>query len=269
MSLFGAMSDESGVLTYGSDSGFFSTGLCNDTLSGMINRLSMRVFLNSHETKIIRFVLAWYRNDDLDHYKYAALWSSAKAVAVSALNNFNSFKNYDGELVSRMHASNIPSWLVDQTLNSLVNLINNSVFFKDGRYCHTEGQWTPEGTMDQMWHARQIYTLINPNLAWQELEWWARTQHVSSTPGQIHHDVGTNFNYVSWDDAEHNDYRDISEWVDLNCGFIISVYEAFIATADRTSSLIFGPIQKKPVSESLIRFNSTGVQNIRLHFQPH
>ncbi len=190
-------------------------------------------------------MLAWYKSDDLDHYKYAALWSSAEAVAVSALNNFDSFKNYDGELVSRMRASNLPSWLVDQTLNSLVNLVNNSVYFKDGRYCHTEGQWTPEGTMDQMWHARQIYTMINPELAWQELEWWARTQHVSLYPGQIHHDVGQNFNYVGWDSTEHDDYRDISQWVDLNCGFIISVYEAFTATADKTKLNYFWPYVRK------------------------
>ena len=203
-------------------------------------------------------MLAWYKSDDVDHYKYTALWSSAEAVAVSALQKFDSFKNYDNELVSRMRGSNLPSWLVDQTLNSLVNLVNNSVYFEDGRYCHTEGQWTPEGTMDQMWHARQIYTMINPELAWQELEWWARTQHVSSYPGQIHHDVGQNFNYVGWDETEHNDYRDISQWVDLNCGFIISVYEAFIATADSTKLLLFLAVCKKSRSdESLIKFNST------------
>jgi len=106
------------------------------------------------------------------------------------MNNFNNFKNNCEGLVNRMRASNLPSWLVDQTLNSLVNLVNNSVYFQDGRYCHTEGMWTPEGTMDQMWQARQIYTMINPDLAWNELEWWARTQHVQNFTGQIHHDFG-------------------------------------------------------------------------------
>ncbi|RPI07133.1 MAG: T9SS C-terminal target domain-containing protein [Ignavibacteriae bacterium] len=234
-----------GTVTYGNDSGFFSTGLCNNNLAGTTNRLSLRVSLNPGESKTLRFVLAWYKSDNLDHYRYSVLWGSAHDAAVSALKNFDSFANTDNELVRRMRASNLPPWLQDQTLNSLVNLVNNSVFLKDGRYCHTEGMWTPEGTMDQMWHARQIYTMINPDLAWRELEWWARTQHVSSFPGQIHHDVGENFNYVAWDATEHTDYRAIDEWVDLNCGFIISLYEAFIATGDQTRLFSFWPYAVK------------------------
>ena len=35
---------------------------------------------------------------------------------------------------------------------------------------------------------------------------------------------------MAWDDTEHSDYQDIDKWVDLNCGFIISVYETFTAT---------------------------------------
>jgi hypothetical protein len=162
------------------------------------------------------------------------------------------------ELVNRMRASNLPSWLVDQTLNSLVNLVNNSVYFQDGRYCHTEGMWEPEGTMDQMWHARQIYTMINPDLAWNELEWWARTQHSINYTGQIHHDFGINFNYVTWDNTEHSDYRTIYEWVDLNCGFIISVYEAFIATGDQTKLSYFWPYVKKAAQRILDQLNLYG-----------
>ncbi len=230
--LVGDFPDGAGDLTYGNDSGFFTSGLCDNNLSGTTNRLALRVSLASEETRKVRFVLSWYRVDDGEHYQYTNIWDNAKEVSVSALSNFDTFKDKSDELVSRIRNSNLPEWLVDQTLNSTVNLINNSVYFQDGRYCHTEGQWGPEGTMDQMWHARQIYTMINPDLAWQELEWWARTQHVVDYNGQIHHDFGTNFNYVGWDDTEHDDYRDINEWVDLNCGFIISVYEAFIATAD-------------------------------------
>ncbi|MEJ2568330.1 MAG: GH116 family glycosyl hydrolase, partial [candidate division WOR-3 bacterium] len=230
--LSGIFPEGTGDLSYGNDDGFFTDGLCDNNLSGTTNRLALRVYLASAETKRLRFVLSWYQPDELDHYQYTNYWNDAKEVSVSALSNFDTFKNKSEELVSRMRNSNLPEWLVDQTLNSLVNLVNNSVYFRDGRYCHTEGQWSPEGTMDQMWHARQIYTMINPQLAWQELEWWARTQHFDNYIGQIHHDFGTNFNYVGWDETEHSDYRAINEWVDLNCGFIISVYEAFIATAD-------------------------------------
>ena len=230
--LVGDFPDGTGDLSYGNDDGFFTEGLCDNNLSGTTNRLALRIFLDAYESRNLRFVLSWYQPDEVEHYQYTNIWDNAKEVSVSALSNFDSFKDKSDELVSRMRNSNLPEWLIDQTLNSTVNLVNNSVYFQDGRYCHTEGQWHPEGTMDQMWHARQIYTMINPKLAWQELEWWARTQHVDNYTGQIHHDFGTNFNYVGWDDTEHADYRPINEWVDLNCGFIISVYEAFIATDD-------------------------------------
>jgi hypothetical protein len=230
--LIGDFPENTSVISYGNDNGFFTDGLCDNNLSGTTNRLALRVNLASVETKRARFVLSWYQPDEEEHYRYTNYWGNAKEAGISALINFDAFKNIDEELVNRMRNSNLPGWLVDQTLNSLANLVNNSVYFQDGRYCHTEGMWHPEGTMDQMWHARQIYTMINPELAWRELEWWARTQHVDNYTGQIHHDFGTYFNYVGWDDTEHEDYRPIYEWVDLNCGFIISVYEAFIATED-------------------------------------
>jgi len=242
--LVGDFPDGTGDLSYGNDSGFFTSGLCDNDLSDTTNRLALRVSLAPSETRRVRFVLSWYRPYGLEYYQYTNIWGNSKEVSVSALGDFDTFKEIAEELVTRMRSSNLPEWLIDQTLNSTINLVNNSVYFQDGRYCHTEGQWSPEGTMDQMWHSRQIYTMINPQLAWQELEWWARTQHVVSYTGQIHHDFGTNFDYVGWDDTEHSDYRDIYEWVDLNCGFIISVYETFIATADEDKLSYFWPYVK-------------------------
>jgi len=257
--LIGRIKDGTGDLTYGNNDGFFITGLCNNQLSNSnTNRLALRVSLNPLESKRLRFVLAWYLIGETDQYLYTNFWNDAKAAAISALNNFDTFNENAQELISRMRDSNLPEWLVDQTLNSLVNLVNNSVYFKDGRYCHTEGQWWPEGTMDQMWHARQIYIMINPELAWQELEWWARTQHVQNYTGQIHHDFGVNFNYVGWDDTEHDDYRPIYQWVDLNCGFIISVYEAFIATANQDKLSYFWPYLKKAGQRILDQVDAYG-----------
>jgi hypothetical protein len=249
--LIGAFPDGSGDLSYGNDSGFFSSGICNNVLSGTTNRLALRISLGGLQTRKVRFILSWYQPDELSHYQYTVFWDNAREAAASALSNFDLFKDNAEELVTRMRASNLPGWLKDQTLNSTVNLVNNSVYFQDGRYCHTEGMWTPEGTMDQMWHARQIYAMINPQLAWQELEWWARTQHVTSYTGQIHHDFGENFDYVEWDDTEHGDYRSIYEWVDLNCAFIISVYEAFIATADQEKLTYFWPYVKNAAQRIL------------------
>ncbi len=256
--LVGDFPDGTGELSYGNDSGFFTSGLCDNELSGSINRLALRVSLPSEETRKVRFVLSWYRVDEPEHYQYTNTWENAKEVSVSALGNFDTFKDKSDELVSRMRNSNLPEWLIDQTLNSTVNLVNNSVYLQDGRYCHTEGMWSPEGTMDQMWHARQIYTMINPELAWQELEWWARTQHVDNYTGQIHHDFGTGFHYCDWDDTEHSDYRPIFEWVDLNCGFIISVYEAFIATADLDKLSYFWPFVINAARRVLNQVDSYG-----------
>ena len=256
--LLGEFQEQPGDLSYGNDAGFFTTGQCNNQLSGDTNRLTMRLILQAQESRSLRFVLSWYRPDEKEHYQYTNLWQNAREAAISALDHFDIFKNNSQELVTRMRASNLPAWLVDQTLNSTVNLVNNSVYFQDGRYCNTEGQWTPEGTMDQMWHARQIYAMINPELVWMELEWWARTQHVQSYTGQIHHDFGTNFNYVDWDDTEHDDYRPIDEWVDLNCGFIISIYEAFEATADLDKLAYFWPYAKKAVQRILDQVDEFG-----------
>ncbi len=256
--LIGDFPDGTGDLSYGNNSGFFTGGLCNDSLSGTTNRLALRVSLGSYDSQKLRFVLSWYQVDSLDHYQYTNTWDNAKDVSVSALGNFDTFKDKSEELVTRMRSSNLPEWLVDQTLNSTINLVNNSVYFQDGRYCHTEGMWSPEGTMDQMWHARQIYTMINPQLAWQELQWWARTQHVTNYTGQIHHDFGTGFNYVGWDATEHSDYRSIYEWVDLNCGFIISVYEAFIATADMDKLSYFWDYVKNAGQRVLNQVDSYG-----------
>lgn len=50
---------------------------------------------------------------------------------------------------------------------------------------------------------------------------------------------------VSWDDTEHIDYRNIQKWVDLNCGFIISVFEIYRATADRKQFDLLWPYVKK------------------------
>ncbi|MEU2202596.1 discoidin domain-containing protein [Isoptericola sp. NPDC019482] len=147
-----------------------------------------------------------------------------------------------------MRGSNVPAWFVNQTVDSLANLTNNSMYKKDGRTAFAEGEWTTFGTSDQMWHARQVVGNMFPAIAWQELEYWARTQR---SDGQIHHD----FNYmadtsqkdrlVDWDDTEHADYRSVDKWVDLNAGFIVSVYETYQQTGDADRLEYFWPYMKK------------------------
>jgi hypothetical protein len=232
--VYAKTNDSKAEISVGSDNGFFLKGQCNNSTSGTVNRVAVKVKLAANETKIIKFALAWYDNTDPERSYYLVLYEDSGSIAELGLKNFETLKANAEELVTKMRSSNLPDWLKNQTLNTLVNLTNNSMYKRDGRVAFAEGEWTCFGTMDQMWHARQIVNQMLPYYAWQELNYWARTQKDS---GQIHHDFnGSELDkskLVSWDDKEHVDYRDINKWVDLNCGFIISIYETYKATADQ------------------------------------
>lgn len=239
---------DGGIISAGSGNDFFETGVCETGVSGTKNRTAVKVTLGAEETKKIRFVLAWYDDSDPDGAYYLGLYNNAAEVAELGINNFDVLKANADELVTRMRASDIPDWFVNQCLNSLINISNNSIYKKDGRTAFAEGEWTCFGTMDQMWHARQIINLLIPDFAWQELEYWARTQR---NDGQIHHDfnymadTSVKYKLVDWDDTEHADYRNIDKWVDLNCAFIISVYEAYMQTGNEEKLSYFWPYMKK------------------------
>jgi hypothetical protein len=242
--------DEGGtaVVSVGSDNGFFQTGMCENTISGKTNRTAALFTLAPGEVKIILFIFAWYNQSDPGRYYYTNFYQKVTDAAYAGLSRSSTYKQNAYSLISRMRASNLPEWIVDQTLNALVNLANNSIYTADGRYCHNEGMYQMDGTMDQMWHGRQINSELLPEIAWKELEYWARCQKKSiGVEGQIHHDFGSNGTYAiaNWDESEYSDYRDISKWVDLNCGFIISVYETYSATADRTKLTLLWPYVKK------------------------
>jgi hypothetical protein len=223
----------------GGDGGFPARGQAGNAPAGGVNNTAVRVRLAPGESRCVRFVLAWYEDSDAARSWYLGQHRDASAVADAGLASFDALKANAEGIVNRMRASNLPGWLKNQTLNTLANLSTNSMYKRDGRVAFAEGQWTCFGTMDQMWHARQIVGQMLPFFAWEELKYWARTQMKS---GQIHHDtnkmdVGADralrSAMVGWDDTEHADYRNIVKWVDLNAGFIISAYETYEATSDR------------------------------------
>ncbi|MCB2408921.1 carbohydrate-binding protein [Hymenobacter lucidus] len=235
----------------GTEQEFLTSGRCTTAGSSSQGKVAVRVELAANETKTIRFVLAWYDHTDPDIAYYKNLYQTPVAVATQGLAQFEQLHTSAEQLVSRLRASNLPDWLKNQTLNTLVNLSTNSMYKKDGRVAFAEGQWTCFGTMDQMWHARQIIGQLVPFYAWQELRYWARTQMKN---GQIHHD----FNkmdvgpvrekrsvLVSWDDTEHTDYRKIDKWVDLNCAMIVSTYELYQLTGDRAQFEFLWPYLQK------------------------
>ena len=226
-------------VTAGNGDGFLANGRAGGPGAGEVTATAVKVLLAPGETRRVRFVLAWYEDTDPQRAWYLGQHRGPETVAETGLARFGALKANAEQLVRRLRASNLPDWLVNQTLNTLANLSINSIYKRDGRVAFAEGQWTCFGTMDQMWHARQIVGELLPFFAWQELRYWARTQMKS---GQIHHDtnkmdVGPNHALRSlmadWDDTEHADYRNIAKWVDLNAGFIISAYETYAATGDR------------------------------------
>jgi hypothetical protein len=251
-SVYAESSDFNAVISVGSDDGFFINGQCNNCPSGTQNKVAVKVNLAANETKTIKFVLAWYDNTDPERSYYLGIYEDSGAIAELGLKNFETLKEKADKLVTKMRGSNLPDWLKNQTLNTLVNLSNNSMYKKDGRVAFAEGEWTCFGTMDQMWHARQIVNQLAPFYAWKELHYWAATQKDS---GQIHHDFnGSELDkskLVRWDDKEHVDYRDINKWVDLNCGFIVSVYETYKATGDQEQLDYLWPFMKKAAQRIL------------------
>lgn len=219
---------------------FLRKGICVDSEAQTnTKKVAVKLNLSAHETQKIYFVLAWYDRTDPEIGYYKNLYQGPKEIAEHGLKVFSVLKNNAEKLATGMRTSNLPGWLKNQTLNSAVAIVTNSMYKKDGRVAFAEGQWTCFGTMDQMWLARQIINQLLPFYAWQELNYWARTQ---MNNGQIHHDfnvmeVGEEREkrslLVAWDHTEHSDYRDIQKWVDLNCGFIISVFEVYRATSDQ------------------------------------
>lgn len=243
-----AESEMGAVISAGNGNGFFANGECSNAVSGAMNRTAVKVTLGAKESKKIKFVLAWYDNSDPDGAYYLSKYDNAESIAKLGLQNFDTLKANADKLVNAMRGSNVPQWFVNQCLNSLVNISNNSMYKTDGRTAFAEGEWTCFGTMDQMWHARQIVGYLIPDFAWQELEYWARTQRKD---GQIHHDfnymtdTSVKYKLVDWDDTEHADYRKVDKWVDLNCGLIISVYELYRQTGNEEKLTWFWPYMKK------------------------
>jgi len=246
------------------DAGFLENGVCSNAVDEKLAKVAVALDLKANETRTVKFVIAWYETVDPELAYYFNLYDNSEAVADHGLKQFDRLKENAETLVNRFRASNLPDWLKNQTLNTLANLTTNSMYKKDGRVAFAEGQWTCFGTMDQMWHARQIVSQLVPFYAWQELRYWARTQMQN---GQIHHDFNLMGDasekekrsaLVGWDDTEHQDYRNIQKWVDLNCAMIISTYETYRITGDKKEFDFLWPYLKKAAQRILDQVEEYG-----------
>ena len=224
--------------------------ITTDTIGNEL-RVSAQVTLQPKANRHIHYVLAWYNRTDENLAYYMNLYDNPAPIAEHGLQVFDRLNDNAHQLVDGMRRSSLPHWLQNQTLNTLSSIVLNAMYKRDGRVAFAEGQWTCFGTMDQMWLARQIICQALPFYAWQELHYWARTQ---MNNGQIHHDcnimnVGDDrarrSQLVAWDDHEHTDYRNIQKWVDLNAGFIISVYEAYRITGQHDEFVAMWPYPVK------------------------
>jgi uncharacterized protein (DUF608 family) len=82
--------DASAVITAGSDNGFFTSGQCDNSVSGSTtNRVAAKVTIAAGETKLIKFVYAWYNNVTGDEgskdgmFFYLNNFTDAGSVAVT------------------------------------------------------------------------------------------------------------------------------------------------------------------------------------------
>lgn len=220
-------------------------------VEGNLQHINATVTLNPSEERHVRCVVAWYNRTDNELGYYMNLYDQPQEIARHGLKVFDRLKGNAVQLVDGMRNSNLPHWFQNQVLNTLSSTVLNAMYKRDGRIAFAEGQWTCFGTMDQMWLARQIFCQLMPYYIWQELTYWARTQMKN---GQIHHDVNKmdvgsdrakRYVLCSWDDTEHQDYRNIQKWVDLNAGFIISIYEAYKLTGDEEQFRKLWPNMKR------------------------
>lgn len=220
--------------------------------------------LDPGESRRVRFVVGWTNDEDPGLSVYQNLFATPRQAAELGMAAFDELKANAERVVEQMRQSNLPGWLKAQTLSTLSFLTTNSMYKRDGRVAFAEGQWTCFGTMDQMWHARLIVDELLPEFAWKELRFWARTQ---KTSGQIHHD----FNLIAdgktksawsalvpWDDHGHADYRKIDKWVDLNCAFIVSVFELYRATGNMEEFEYQWPHVKKAAQRILDQVEEFG-----------
>jgi hypothetical protein len=268
--LYAKSSGTDDTVTIGSDANFLTSGTCSNSIAGATNMVAVKTTLPANATRYVKFVLAWYNAASSSNYNYANLFRAVGAVADSGVAGFDVFLNNAVSFVNRMRSSNVPDWIVNTTLNSLINLTNNSCFMKDKRIFYSEGHWGSMGTSDQMWMARQAVAQLCPYFAWKELEFWARTQKTdAANAGQIHHDIANSCGTIaSWDQTTWVDYRDINAWVDLNCGFIVSVYETFMATGDKTKLDYFWPYVLKAGQRILKQVSLYGNATYPYTFEP-
>ena len=267
--IYAASPEQEAVVSVGNDSGFYQTGQFNNTPDDSVAAVAVKLSIPANGVRTIRFVYSWYNKKDPDRYYYTNLVNNAGEAAEIGLTQFTRLRDNALEIVTRMRASNFPDWIKDHALNSLCNLTTNGIYTKDGRHCFTEGMWDVNGTLDQMWHARQIMIMMVPELEWKELEWWARTQK-GDPAGQIHHDMGNPMTELwGWDDRLHPEYDfepNCDDWVDLNCAFIISLYETFCATGDTARLNYFWPYVKKTAKRLIDQVNRYGDAAYRYTF---
>ena len=221
--------------------------------------------------------MAWYKDNNYGKYYYENHYAEAGSIADAGLTNFDTFKANAVSFVERMRGSNVPMWMNNYLLNVLCNMVNNSVYTKDRRACLAEGEFDNLGTIDEYWQGRAtIGSNMMPEFTWNELEFWARTQFRGTYSGQIHHDFAVNEHGVSdedlcgWDDYSHPDYRpldDVVSWPDENVGFIVGVYETFIATDDHEKLSLLWPYLKNTAERLLAQKDTYGDPNYPWTFE--
>jgi uncharacterized protein (DUF608 family) len=263
--LYAASSAAAAVISVGNDPGFASSGTYDDSPSGNANGVAVKATLLPGEKTDVDFVLSWYQADNPDGYYYANFGADAQTFAEVGLGDFDRFRDSAIQYVERFRASNVPDWILNQTMN-FTTWTNSSIYTKDGRYSEWEGHYVWFGQMDQGWHAFGSEIWRIPEIVWgregaSEMEFWARTMMVGNEDGQISHDFTpaagqpTDQQTCAWDAPGYHGWGG-PDWVDLDCGFLFGVYEGFVATGDKGRMDFYWPYVKR-TAERLYKMAST------------
>ncbi len=162
-------------ISYGKLAGFFENGQCKNSITDTLSSVALKIRLKANETRVIKFVLAWYKKNSLGKYFYENTHSDVETVADAGLLKFDRFKTNAVAFADKMRGSNLPQWMTNYLENVLCNMVNNSVYAKDGRACMSEGEFNILGTIDEYWQGRAVIGgNLMPEFTWKELEFWGR-----------------------------------------------------------------------------------------------
>ncbi len=177
-------------------------------------------------TESVVFALSWYCPrfvvaDEDQSNGYTVRFKRAVDVARHALRFRPYFLKAVDNWQQRLMDSSLPSWLRQMLINSNYVLSTNTLLTRDGRFAMFETPSDPRtGCLDRRFHSSLGILLFFPNLAYNELDQFAKAEPPGQ-PGRLYRFLGR-MNTTSYSLGD-----DRGELLDLAAKFILMVYRDF------------------------------------------